>query len=121
VARGGFAEYPKLPGAGAAGTAISNLLLLSGVKNLIVCDKVGILYRGMEKIDDAKTDLAERTNPDNIKGSLADALVGADVFVGVSAPGTLTTEMVKTMNKDAIIYKHTAPMQTCSMGYGRQI
>ena len=55
-------------GAGSAGTAISNLLLLAGVKNLIACDKVGILYRGMEKIDDAKTALAEITNPDNIKG-----------------------------------------------------
>lgn len=96
-------------GAGAAGTAIAKLLLSSGVKNLIACDKVGILYRGMEKIDDAKDDLAEITNPDNIKGNLADALIGADVFVGVSAPGILKPEMVKAMNKDAIIFAMANP------------
>jgi malate dehydrogenase (oxaloacetate-decarboxylating) len=96
-------------GAGAAGTAIAKLLLSSGVKNLIACDKVGILYRGMEKIDDAKEALAEITNPDNIKGSLSDALIGADLFVGVSAPGILTPEMVKSMNKDAIIFAMANP------------
>jgi len=96
-------------GAGAAGTAIAKLLLSSGVKNLIACDKVGILYRGMEKIDDAKDALAEITNPDNIKGSLADALIGADVFVGVSAPGILKPEMVRAMNKDAIIFAMANP------------
>ncbi len=96
-------------GAGAAGTAIAKLLLSSGVKNLIAVDKVGILYRGMEKIDDAKDALAEITNPDNIKGSLSDALVGADLFVGVSAPGILKPEMVKTMNKDAIIFAMANP------------
>lgn len=96
-------------GAGAAGTAIAKLLLSSGVKNLVACDKVGILYRGMEKIDYAKDALAEITNPDNIKGSLADALIGADVFVGVSAPGILKPEMVKAMNKDAIIFAMANP------------
>ncbi|WP_238861262.1 malic enzyme-like NAD(P)-binding protein [Clostridium sp. YIM B02569] len=96
-------------GAGAAGTAIAKLLLSSGVKNLVACDKVGILYRGMEKIDDAKDALAEITNPDNIKGSLTDALIGADVFVGVSAPGILKPEMVKAMNKDAIIFAMANP------------
>ena len=96
-------------GAGAAGTAIAKLLLSSGVKNLIAVDKVGILYRGMEKIDDAKEALAEITNPDNIKGSLSDALVGADLFVGVSAPGILKPEMVKSMNKDAIIFAMANP------------
>jgi malate dehydrogenase (oxaloacetate-decarboxylating) len=96
-------------GAGAAGTAIAKLLLSSGVKKLIACDKVGILYRGMEYIDDAKTALAEITNPDNIKGNLADALVDADVFVGVSAPGILKPEMVKTMNKDSIIFAMANP------------
>lgn len=96
-------------GAGAAGTAIAKLLLSSGVKNLIACDKVGILYRGMEKIDDAKEALAEITNPDNIKGSLSDALVDADLFVGVSAPGILKPEMVKSMNRDAIIFAMANP------------
>jgi len=96
-------------GAGAAGTAIAKLLLSSGVKNLIAVDKVGILYRGMEKIDDAKEALAEITNPDNIKGDLSDALVGADLFVGVSAPGILKSEMVRTMNRDAIIFAMANP------------
>jgi len=96
-------------GAGAAGTAIAKLLLSSGVKNLIAVDKVGILYRGMEKIDDAKDALAEITNPDNIKGGLSDALVGADLFVGVSAPGILKPEMIKSMNKDAIIFAMANP------------
>lgn len=96
-------------GAGAAGTAISKLLLVAGVKNLIAVDKVGILYRGMEKIDDAKEALAEITNPDNIKGSLADALVGADVFIGVSAPGVVTQEMVRSMNKDSILFAMANP------------
>jgi len=96
-------------GAGSAGTAISKLLLSSGVKNLIACDKVGILYRGMEKIDDAKTALTEITNPENIKGNLSDALVGADVFIGVSAPGIVTPEMVKSMNKDSIVFGMANP------------
>ncbi|MBW9169647.1 NADP-dependent malic enzyme [Clostridium estertheticum] len=96
-------------GAGSAGTAISKLLLRSGVKNLIACDKVGILYRGMEKIDDAKTALTEITNPENIKGSLSDALIGADVFIGVSAPGIVTAEMVKSMNKDSIVFGMANP------------
>ena len=96
-------------GAGAAGTAIAKLLLSSGVKNLIAVDKVGILYRGMKKIDDAKDALAEITNPDNITGTLSDALIGADLFVGVSAPGILKPEMVKSMNKDAIIFAMANP------------
>ncbi|GIM27692.1 malate dehydrogenase [Clostridium polyendosporum] len=97
-------------GAGAAGTAIAKLLLSTGVKNLIACDKVGILYRGIENVDDAKKALAEVTNPDNIQGTMADALVGADVFIGVSAPGILKTEMVKTMNKDAIVFAMANPV-----------
>ncbi|MGL5753938.1 MAG: NAD(P)-dependent malic enzyme [Paraclostridium sp.] len=96
-------------GAGAAGTAISKLLLSSGVKNLIVCDKVGILYRGIENVDDAKVKLAEITNPDNIKGNLSDALVGADVFIGVSAPGIISKDMVRSMNKDSIFFAMANP------------
>lgn len=96
-------------GAGAAGTAIAMLLLSSGVKNLIACDKVGILYRGIENVDDAKKELAKVTNPDNLKGTLADAMVGADVFIGVSAPGIVTQEMVKAMNKDSILFAMANP------------
>ncbi|KOA20718.1 NAD-dependent malic enzyme [Clostridium homopropionicum DSM 5847] len=96
-------------GAGAAGTAIAKLLLSSGVKNLIACDKVGILYRGIENVDDAKKALAEETNPDNLKGTLADALVGADVFIGVSAPGIVSQDMVRSMNKDSILFAMANP------------
>lgn len=96
-------------GAGAAGTAITNLLLSSGVKNLIACDKVGILYRGMENIDEAKKELAKITNPNNIQGTLADALVGADVFIGVSAPGIVSKDMVRSMNKDSIFFAMANP------------
>ncbi len=96
-------------GPGAAGTAITKLLLSSGVKNLIVCDKVGILYRGIENVDDAKKELAKITNPDNIQGTLADALVGADVFVGVSAPGIVSQDMVKAMNEDSIFFAMANP------------
>ncbi|GLC28971.1 NAD(P)-dependent malic enzyme [Clostridium omnivorum] len=96
-------------GAGAAGTAIAKLLLSSGVKNLIACDKVGILYKGIENVDEAKKELAKITNLDNIKGTLADALVGADVFIGVSAPGIVTQEMVRTMNKDSILFAMANP------------
>ncbi len=96
-------------GAGAAGTAIAKLLLSSGVKNLIACDKVGILYRGIENVDDAKKQLAEITNPDNLKGTLADALVGADVFIGVSAPGIVSQAMVSSMNKDSILFAMANP------------
>ncbi|EYE87412.1 malate dehydrogenase [Fervidicella metallireducens AeB] len=96
-------------GAGAAGTSITKLLLSSGIKNIVVCDKSGALYRGMEFIDEAKTSLAEITNPNNESGSLADVIKGADVFIGVSAPGVLTGDMVKTMNTDAIIFAMANP------------
>jgi len=96
-------------GAGAAGTAISKLLLSSGVKNLIACDKVGILYRGIENVDEAKKELAKVTNKDNIQGNLADALVGTDVFIGVSAPGIVTQDMVRSMNKDSILFAMANP------------
>ncbi len=96
-------------GAGAAGTAISKLLLSTGVKNLIACDKVGILYRGIENVDDAKKELAKISNPENIKGNLADALKGADVFIGVSAPGIVNQDMVRSMNKDSILFAMANP------------
>ena len=96
-------------GAGAAGTAISKLLVASGVKNLIACDRIGVLYTDRDKINDVKTALAKITNPDNIKGKLKDALIDADVFIGVSAPGILTEEMVKSMNKDSIVFAMANP------------
>ncbi|MBS6508564.1 MAG: NAD-dependent malic enzyme [Paraclostridium bifermentans] len=96
-------------GAGAAGTAITKLLLSSGVTNLIVCDKVGILHKYMKGIDEAKIELAKLTNFDNIQGNLADALIGADVFIGVSAPGIVSKDMVKSMNKDSIFFAMANP------------
>lgn len=96
-------------GAGAAGTAISKLLLASGVRNLITVDKIGILYRGIEGVDSAKEALAEMTNPENLKGTLKDAMVGADVFIGVSAPGIVTQDMVRSMAKDSIIFAMANP------------
>ncbi len=96
-------------GAGAAGTAIARLLLACGVSNLIACDKVGILYRGIEGVDHAKQELAEITNPDQLKGDLKDALKGADVFIGVSAPGIVSKEMVSSMNQDAILFAMANP------------
>ncbi|MDP4088271.1 MAG: malic enzyme-like NAD(P)-binding protein [Bacillota bacterium] len=96
-------------GAGAAGVAITKLLLSSGVKNVIMCDRKGALYKGMEHRDASKDAIAEITNPEGLKGALADVIKGADVFIGVSAPNTVTEEMVRSMNKDAIIFAMANP------------
>ena len=96
-------------GAGAAGTAIIKLLMSCGVKDVIVCDRVGILHSGLENLDLAKEELAKITNLENMQGSLADALKGADVFIGVSAPGVVSKEMVETMNTDAILFAMANP------------
>jgi malate dehydrogenase (oxaloacetate-decarboxylating) len=97
-------------GAGAAGTAIAKLLMSTGVKDIIICDRKGAVYRGMENADTVKQRLASITNPNNLKGSLKDVINGADVFIGVSAPGMLTKDMVKTMNKDSIIFAMANPV-----------
>lgn len=96
-------------GAGAAGVAVTKLLISSGVKNIIMCDRKGIIYKGREGLDASKEEISNITNPEGIKGSLADAMKGADVFVGVSAPGTVTEDMVRSMNKDAIIFAMANP------------
>lgn len=96
-------------GAGAAGVAITKLLMSSGVKNIIMCDRKGALYKGMEHRDASKDAIAEITNPEGLSGSLADVIVNADVFIGVSAPNTVTEEMVKSMNRDAIIFAMANP------------
>lgn len=96
-------------GAGAAGASICKLLLSYGAKNIVVCDKIGALYRGIQNVDEAKKKLAEITNPNNEKGELKDVIVGADVFIGVSAPNVLTKEMVKAMNRDAIVFAMANP------------
>lgn len=96
-------------GAGAAGVAVTKLLLSSGVKNIIMCDRKGAIYKGREGLDSSKEEIAAITNLENIKGSLADVMVGSDVFIGVSAPGTVTEDMVRSMNKDAIIFAMANP------------
>ncbi|MBQ1316171.1 MAG: NAD-dependent malic enzyme [Lachnospiraceae bacterium] len=97
-------------GAGAAAISITKLLLSAGFKNIIMTDRRGIIYKGRkEGMNWIKEEMAEETNLGGMQGSLADALVGADVFIGVSAPGLVTTEMVKTMNKDAIVFACANP------------
>ena len=96
-------------GAGAAAIAIVKLLLSAGFKNITMCDRTGAIYAGREKLNWIKEEMAQDTNPDHLKGSLADVIRGADVFIGVSAPGLLTKEMVSTMNKDAIIFACANP------------
>ena len=96
-------------GAGAAAIAITKLLLSAGFKDITMCDRKGAIYQGREGLNWIKTEMAEVTNLSHKAGSLADMLVGADVFIGVSAPNTGTTEMVKTMNKDAIIFACANP------------
>ncbi len=97
-------------GAGAAAISITKLLMSAGVKNAILCDRKGAIYNGRtENMNWIKEEMAQTTNPNMEKGSLADVIVGADVFVGVSGPGTLTTEMVKTMNRDAVIFACANP------------
>ena len=97
-------------GAGAAAIAISKLLLSAGVKDLTLCDRNGAVYEGRGKgMNPIKEEMAKVTNLGKKAGTLADMLVGADVFIGVSAPGSVTTEMVKTMNRDAIIFACANP------------
>ncbi len=97
-------------GAGAAAISITKLLLSAGFKNIIMTDRRGAIYKGREEgMNWIKEEMAEITNLEGRKGSLADVLVGADVFIGVSAPGLVTKEMVKTMNKDAIIFACANP------------
>ena len=96
-------------GAGAAAIAIVKLLLSAGFKNVIMCDRKGAIYKGREGLNWIKEEMAEVTNLEGRQGSIGDMLVGADVFIGVSGPGTVTTEMVKTMNKDAIIFACANP------------
>jgi malate dehydrogenase (oxaloacetate-decarboxylating) len=97
-------------GAGAAGTAITKLLLRAGAKEGIVCDRSGAIYVGRGNLNSAKAELAEMTNPSRIAGPLAEAVKGADVFIGVSAPGVLTGEMVETMARDPIIFACANPV-----------
>ena len=96
-------------GAGAAAISIVKLLLSAGFENVIMTDRSGAIYEGRDGLNWIKAEMAQVTNKDKVAGSLADVIKGADVFIGVSAPGTLTTDMVKTMNKDAIVFACANP------------
>ena len=96
-------------GAGAAAVSIVKLLLAAGYRHITMCDRRGAIYKGRENLNWIKEEMAEVTNPERRAGSLADMLVGADVFIGVSAPGMVTKEMVQTMNRDAIIFACANP------------
>ncbi|MCA9478531.1 MAG: NADP-dependent malic enzyme [Nanoarchaeota archaeon] len=96
-------------GSGAAGTAITKLLLSYGIKNVISVDRQGALYQGREEMNPVKEKLAALTNPHQEKGMLTDIIKGADIFIGVSAPNVLTQEMIKTMNERPIIFALANP------------
>ncbi|NCT54606.1 NADP-dependent malic enzyme [Candidatus Falkowbacteria bacterium] len=97
-------------GAGAAGDAVSRLLLSYGFKDLIVVDSKGTISKNRQDLNSAKIELANLTNPRNIEGALAEALVGANIFIGVSAPGVLSEEMIKTMSEKPIVFALANPV-----------
>ena len=96
-------------GAGAAGTAIVKMLLAAGFRNITMCDKQGALYDGAPGMNWAQAEMAKITNPDQTPGTLAEKLVGADMFIGTSAPGIVSREMAAAMNRDAIIFACANP------------
>ena len=96
-------------GAGSAGSAIAHLLLKMGAKNMILCDRAGTLFVGKDGMTDAQAELASLTNAEKLDGTLADAMRGADVFIGVSAPNIVSEEMVASMAKDAIVFPMANP------------
>ena len=96
-------------GAGAAGIAIIRLLISMGLKDVVLCDRTGAIYEGREGLNEEKIEMAKITNRNMRKGTLADVLAGADVFIGVSAPGCVTPEMVKSMAKDPILFPMANP------------
>ena len=97
-------------GAGAAGIAICKIFLKDGIKNIIMLDSQGIIYQNRENLNFAKKEIAQITNINNIKGDLKEAMKGADVFIGVSGPDLVTFNMIKSMNKDAIVFAMANPV-----------
>ncbi len=97
-------------GAGAAGIAVSKMLINLGAGNIILCDSKGIISKDRTDLNPAKKEMAQVTNKDNLTGTLKDAMKGADIFIGVSAPGIVTEEMIKSMNKDAIVFAMSNPV-----------
>ena len=99
-----------ISGAGAAGIAIGKHLLRMGVKNLILCDRFGILTKDMKNLNPAHKEMSLCTNPENLQGTLEDALVGSHVFIGVSAPHIVSKEMISTMAKESIVFPMANPV-----------
>ena len=99
-----------IAGAGAAGTAVANLLTLAGARRIIVVDRQGIIWRGRPGLEAAKRGLAKRTNPKNEKGDIAAAIARADVVIGVSGPGIVTEAMVRSMERNAIVFALANPI-----------
>ena len=98
-------------GAGAAGIAISKLLTNAGCRNILVCDRAGIIHKSrQDNMNFAKKEISGITNPENLSGTLADAIVGSDVFIGVSGPGLVSGEMIRNMNKEAIVFAMSNPV-----------
>jgi len=97
-------------GAGAAGISIAKLMKRMGVRDIIICDHTGAIYEGRDGLNPVKQEVAAWTNRENVEGTLADAIKGADVFVGVSKPGVLTQDMVRTMAKDSIVFACANPV-----------
>ena len=96
-------------GSGAAGVAIAKLLMTLGLKDVILCDRTGAIYEGREKLNASKEEIALVTNRGMVKGGLAEAIKGTDIFIGVSAPGVLTQDMIRTMNPDPIVFPMANP------------
>ncbi len=96
-------------GSGAAGVAVTKLLMALGLKNVVLCDRKGAIYEGREGLDSSKSEMAKITNLDKKSGALGEVIAGADVFIGLSAPNMLTKDMIKTMAKDPIIFAMANP------------
>ncbi len=97
-------------GSGAAGIAIAKLLMTLGLKDVILCDRTGAIYDGRESLNASKAEIARVTNKSKTKGTLADAVKGCDIFIGVSAPGVLTADMIKTMNENPVVLAMANPV-----------
>lgn len=97
-------------GSGAAGIAVTRLLMSMGLKRVILCDRQGAIYEGRDNLNDEKALMAKISNLEKKKGSLKDVIAGADVFIGVSAPGMVTADMVKSMAKDPVIFAMANPV-----------
>ena len=99
----------KITGSGAAGIAIAKLLLTLGLGDVILCDRTGAIYEGRDKLNASKAEIAAVSNKGKVQGTLAEAVKGTDIFIGVSAPGVLTQEMIRTMNPDPIVLAMANP------------